>query len=63
MNNFTPGVDALKFNQSIFADAATALGHAQQAGTDVVITYDAQDMVTLHNLQLANLHTADFHIV
>jgi len=63
VNNFTPLVDALQFNHSAFADAATALGHAQQAGTDVVITLDAQDVVTLHNVQLANLHATDFHIV
>jgi hypothetical protein len=63
VNNFTPLVDALQFNQSAFADAATALSHAQQAGTDVVITLDAQDVVTLHNVQLANLHATDFHIV
>ena len=63
VNNFTPLVDALQFNQSTFADAATALGHAQQAGADVVITQDAQDVVTLHNVQLANLHATDFHIV
>jgi len=63
VNNFTPLVDTLQFSQSVFADATTALGHAEQAGTDVVITQDAQDVVTLHNVQLANLHATDFHIV
>jgi hypothetical protein len=63
VNNFTPLVDALEFSQSIFADAATVLGDAQQVGTDVVITQDVQDVVTLHNVQLANLHATDFHIV
>jgi Tryptophan-rich Synechocystis species C-terminal domain/Putative esterase len=63
VNNFTPLVDTLEFSKSAFADATTALGHAQQAGTDVVITQDAQDVVTLHNVQLANLHATDFHLV
>jgi 20S proteasome alpha/beta subunit len=63
VNNFTSGVDTLQFSHSIFADAATALGNAHQVGSDVAITYDSQDVVTLHNLQLANLHTSDFHIV
>jgi predicted metallo-beta-lactamase superfamily hydrolase len=63
VNNFTPLVDALEFRQSIFANAAAVLGVAQQVGTDVVITQDAQDVVTLHNVQLANLHATDFHLV
>jgi hypothetical protein len=63
VNSFTPSVDALEFSQSIFTDAATLLGHAQQVGTDVVITQDAQDVVTLHNVQLANLHATDFLLV
>jgi hypothetical protein len=43
----------LEFSQSMFASAAAALGDAQQIGSDVVITHDAQDVVTLHNTQLA----------
>jgi 20S proteasome alpha/beta subunit len=63
VNNFTPGTDALQFSKSTFADAATALSDAHQVGSDVVIPYNAQDTVTLHNLQLANLHASDFQIV
>ena len=63
VNNFTPLVDAFEFSHSIFADAAAVLGDAQQVGTDVVITKDAQDVVTLHDVQLANLHATDFHLV
>jgi Ca2+-binding RTX toxin-like protein len=63
VNNFTPGADLLEFNQSMFASAAAVLSHAQQVGSDVVITYDALDTVTLDNMQLASLHASDFHIV
>jgi len=63
VNNFVPGVDTLQFSKAILADAATALSNAHQVGSDVAITYDSQDMVTLHGLQLANLHASDFHIV
>jgi hypothetical protein len=63
VNNFTPGTDTLQFSQSMFASALAVLGDAQQVGSDVVIAYDALDVVTLHNVQLANLHTSDFHIV
>jgi Ca2+-binding RTX toxin-like protein len=63
VNNFTPGTDALQFSQSMFASASAVLGDAQQVGSDVVIEYNPLDVVTLHNIQLANLHTSDFHIV
>jgi 20S proteasome alpha/beta subunit len=63
VNNFVPGTDTLQFSQSLFADAGAALSNAHQIGSDVAIMYDARAIVTLHNLQLANLHTADFHIV
>ena len=63
INNFVPGTDTLQFSQSLFADASVALGNAAQVGSDVTITYDPRDVVTLHNLQLASLHASDFHIV
>jgi hypothetical protein len=63
VNNFTPGTDQLQFSQSMFSDPAAVLNDARQVGTDVVITPDAQDVVTLHNVQFANLHATDFYIV
>jgi hypothetical protein len=63
VNNFTPLVDTLEFSQSAFANAAGILGDAQQVGSDVVITQAAQDVVTLQNVQLANLHATDFLLV
>jgi Ca2+-binding RTX toxin-like protein len=63
VNNFKSGTDELQFGQSMFSDPAAALNDAQQVGIDVVITQDAQDVVTLHNVQLANLHATDFHLV
>ena len=41
----------------------TVLNNAQQVGSDVVIAHDSQDVVTLNNMQLANLHASDFHII
>ena len=63
VNNFAPGTDALQFNQSTFADAQAVLSDAQQVGSDVVITHDSLDVVTLHNMQFANLHASDVHII
>jgi hypothetical protein len=59
VNNFTPGTDALQFSQLMFADADAVLSDAQQVGSDVVITHDSPDVLTLHNMQLTNLHA--FH--
>jgi Ca2+-binding RTX toxin-like protein len=61
--NFTPDRDALQFNQSMFADAAAVLSNAHQVGSDVAITHDSADVVTLQGMQLANLYVSDFHIV
>jgi hypothetical protein len=63
VNNFTAGVDTLQFSQSMFTSATVVLSDAQQVGPDVVITHDALDVVTLHNVQLANLHASDFLLV
>jgi Ca2+-binding RTX toxin-like protein len=63
VNNFVPGTDTLEFSKAVFADAATALSNTHQVGSDVAITYDSQDVVTLHDLQIGNLHASDFHIV
>ena len=63
VNNFAPGTDALQFSQSMFADAAAVLSDAQQVGSDVVITHDSLNVVTLHNMQLTNLHASDIFII
>ncbi len=63
VNNFTPNADALQFSQSMFATVAAVLSDAQQVGSNVVITHDAQNAVTLQNMLLSNLHASDIHIV
>ena len=63
VNNFTPGTDALQFNQSMFASAAAVLSDAHQFGSSVLIVHDMQNVVVLHNLQLTDLHASDIHIV
>jgi hypothetical protein len=35
----------------------------QQVGTDVVITYDGNNSITLHDQQVANIHASDFLFV
>jgi Ca2+-binding RTX toxin-like protein len=63
VNNFTPGTDALQFSQSMFATVAAVLNDAHQVGSNVVITHDPQNVVTLNNMQLSSLHASDIHVV
>ena len=63
VKNFTPGTDALVFSQAMFANVAAVLADAHQVGSDVVIAHDPQNVVTLQNVQLTNLHATDFHLV
>jgi len=54
--------DVLEFNRTAFAD--DVLAHSAQVGTDVTVTVDATDSVTLSDTTLAqlNAHNA-FHLV
>jgi serralysin len=56
--------DVLEFNRTAFADVADVLAHSAQVGTDVTVTVDATDSVTLNDTTLAqlNAHNA-FHLV
>jgi Ca2+-binding RTX toxin-like protein len=55
--------DVLQFRQSAFSSFAAVLSHAQQVGSDVLITYNAADSVTLQNVSLNKLTQTDFHFV
>ncbi len=55
--------DVLQLSHNAFASFADVLAHAAQVGTDVAITIDPSDSVTLHNTTLAQLTTNNFHLV
>ncbi len=61
--NFTSGPDVINLDHTEFADFAAVQAHAQQVGNDTVITFDANDTITLQNTMLSNLHASDFHFV
>lgn len=63
ITDFDTNTDVLQFSHTIFADTIAALNHATQVGSDVVITFDSNDSVTLKNVLLASLHASDFHII
>lgn len=52
--------DAIQFSASEFADFASVLAHAQQVGTDVLIS-SGQDQLTLKHTSLGALNANDFH--
>ena len=63
VTDFTIGQDHLQIDHTIFGTFADVQQHMQQFGNDVVITYDANDSITLHNIPMANLHASDFFFV
>ena len=58
-----PNSDILQFSHDAFSDFAAVLAHAAQVGSDVVITLDAADTVTLQNVHLSSLQNNDFHLI
>jgi Ca2+-binding RTX toxin-like protein len=54
--------DVLQFSQSAFQTVADVLHHAQQVGSNVVVTYNAVDTVTLQNVSLNKLTQNDIHL-
>jgi hypothetical protein len=57
------GFDHLNFDHNIFADWAHLLGATQQVGSDLVITLDPTDSLTLKNTSLAAFQSSDVHFV
>jgi hypothetical protein len=56
-------VDIIEIHDDLFADFAAVQAASQQVGSDVVITYDAYNSITLQNVNLINLHQVDFLFV
>jgi Ca2+-binding RTX toxin-like protein len=62
INSFTASGtshDIIQIDKTLFADWAHLLGATTQVGTDLKITYDASDTITLKNVALANFTSAD----
>jgi hypothetical protein len=53
----------IEIQDSLFADFAAVQAASQQVGSNVVITLDASNAITLQNVTLANLHQNDFNLV
>lgn len=55
--------DVTEFDDAVFADLSAVLAAASQVGADTLITYDANNTVTLKNVAVASLHQDDFRFV
>jgi Ca2+-binding RTX toxin-like protein len=55
--------DVIQFSASLFQDFAAVLAHAAQVGSNVLITADAADTLTIHHAKLSGLHSSDFTFV
>jgi Ca2+-binding RTX toxin-like protein len=52
--------DTIRFEGGAFSDFNDLMAHATQKGKDVVFTLDANNSLTLHNVQLSALNVQDF---
>ena len=65
ITDFTPGPnsgqhDVIAVDHSIFADFAAVMAASAQVGADTVITADANNSITLANVNVSSLHHDDF---
>jgi Ca2+-binding RTX toxin-like protein len=61
VTNFGTAKDVLQFNMTLFANFAAAMTDASQVGANTVFTIDANDTVTLDNVNKSNLTASNFH--
>lgn len=52
--------DVIQLDPSIFADFSSVYAAASQVGSDTLITFDANNTITLKNILKTNLHADDF---
>ncbi|MBD9490470.1 calcium-binding protein [Ensifer sp. ENS11] len=55
--------DVLSFDNAVFSTFEAVLTAASQVGADTLISYDANNTITLKNVTIANLHADDVRFV
>jgi VCBS repeat-containing protein len=63
ITDFDARDDVIQLDRAQFASFADVLSHAQQVGSSVVISYDADNSITLADVRLASLGAGDFVFV
>lgn len=61
--DFATGTDVIRFDTAVFNSFAAVMAGSAQVGSDVVITYDSGNTVTLNNVTVSALQTSDFNFV
>jgi Ca2+-binding RTX toxin-like protein len=62
INDFTHGLDQIEFH-TWWANFGVVQAHMSQVGADTVITIDANNSITLHDVQMGSLTANDFLFV
>ncbi|WP_411287529.1 Ig-like domain-containing protein [Phenylobacterium sp.] len=60
ISDFNPLFDEIKFSKTLFTSYSKVMAAAQQVGADVVITFDANNSLTLANVLKTALKSDDF---
>jgi len=61
--DFHTNNDVIQFSHEVFTDFADVLAHSAQVGTDVVISADVSNSVTLTHTTLVQLNTHNIHLI
>ena len=59
--DYVPTVDFLRFSSQHYADANDVLNHSEQVGSNVVVTHDSFNVITLQNVMLNELSQNSSH--
>jgi hypothetical protein len=60
VSDFSTSHDVLQFNPALFANYMAAMADTKQVGANTVITYDANDSVTLNGVTASHLTASNF---
>lgn len=63
INNFNTANDVIDLPQSEFANFAAVQADMHASGANTIIELDANDVITLTHVAIANLHAQNFHFV
>jgi Ca2+-binding RTX toxin-like protein len=63
IKDFQVSSNVMQLDRSVFGDFSGVMSHASQVGSDVVISVDAHNSLSLHNTLLSQLTATNFHLV
>jgi len=63
IKDFQASSNAVQLDHNVFGNFAGVMSHASQVGSDVVISMDANNSLSLHNTLLSQLTANNFHLV